>query len=346
MAGRNVKRLYDFEIDEISLVDRGANQHATVAIAKRDGDSDMTVFDSEGVEVFEDELQHGDIVYTEDGEALQFVEDDEDGTSAELDSDYDLEAMEQGYEPELIGKASTGPIGRGAGYYRNLLGAARREAGPTARRMARDLPGQARTAGMRGAMQSRAFIQDRPIAAVATGGATGGGLGYANGRRKRVAKSLGDDVLQTLSKALQEGDQSQAIETLVDYVEVIKAENEQTQQVLAQVLDQRDQAAYTELASGYGVPMDPAQLGSIMKRLGAVLPDAEFAALDRVLAGAGEIYSELGSAGSGYTSTVMDQIEAIAGQAVGKSDLSQEQAVVALFEANPAAYDEYVAETR
>jgi hypothetical protein len=62
MAGRTVKRLYDLEIDEISLVDRSANQHADVAIAKRD-EGTMTLMDVDGYEVAEDELQPGDVVY-------------------------------------------------------------------------------------------------------------------------------------------------------------------------------------------------------------------------------------------------------------------------------------------
>jgi hypothetical protein len=41
MTTRTVKRLYDLEIDEISLVDRPANQHGLVAIAKRPGRRDQ-----------------------------------------------------------------------------------------------------------------------------------------------------------------------------------------------------------------------------------------------------------------------------------------------------------------
>lgn len=319
MANRNVKRLHDLEIDEISLVDRGANQHATVAIAKRYEESNMAVFDSEGVEVYQHELEDGDVVYAEDGTELVFVVEDGDGTSADLDEGYEYEAAEQGYEPELVGKAASPAMGVGRLGRAYMKGAEKlRNASPAAR------------GGM------------------ILGGTAGaaGAAGYAGGRRGRVGKSLGDGVLETLSKALREGDRDEAVEGLLEYVEVVKRESDETRQALQAVLEAQQLGEYSELASQYGVPADPERLGRIMKSLGDVLHPDDFAEVDRVLSGAGEIYQELGTAGSGYTSDVMGQVEALAFQAVGKSDLSHEQAVVALFEANPAAYDEYVNETR
>jgi hypothetical protein len=50
----------------------------------------------------------------------------------------------------------------------------------------------------------------------------------------------------------------------------------------------------------------------------------------------------------GTESSIVNQIYALAGDAVSKSEagLTQEQAVTALFSANPTAYDEYEAEQR
>lgn len=71
---RKVRELRDLVIDEISLVDKGANQHATVTIAKRHGEEEemSTYYDEGGNVVDIDSLSHGDVVYDEAGDAYQF----------------------------------------------------------------------------------------------------------------------------------------------------------------------------------------------------------------------------------------------------------------------------------
>jgi hypothetical protein len=65
-----VKKLTDMEIDEISLVDRPANQHAKVLISKRDNYQEGTVpeiYNEEGLPLDEADLTDGDIVFDEEG---------------------------------------------------------------------------------------------------------------------------------------------------------------------------------------------------------------------------------------------------------------------------------------
>lgn len=87
---RKVRELQDLVIDEISLVDRGANQHATVTIAKRHGEEEEMdqYYDENGNLVDIDSLSHGDVVYDADQNAYQFEAD---------------EVEEDIYEPELAG---------------------------------------------------------------------------------------------------------------------------------------------------------------------------------------------------------------------------------------------------
>jgi hypothetical protein len=75
--GRQVREIKDLVIDEISLVDKGANQHATVTIAKRHGEEDKMdeFYDDEGYLIDTDSLSDGDIVYDGEGEAWVFEED-------------------------------------------------------------------------------------------------------------------------------------------------------------------------------------------------------------------------------------------------------------------------------
>lgn len=77
-----IKNVTDMEIDEISLVDRGANQHALVTIAKRadleeDHMPDIKLFDDKGTELPEDvELEEGQVVYDDEGNAYEFTLED------------------------------------------------------------------------------------------------------------------------------------------------------------------------------------------------------------------------------------------------------------------------------
>jgi hypothetical protein len=84
-------KLSDLEVDEISLVYKGANQHSRVAIAKSlDQEETVEIFDQDGNPVDPDTLEIGDVVFGADGQAYQFSDDD--------DEDEDREE-----QPELAG---------------------------------------------------------------------------------------------------------------------------------------------------------------------------------------------------------------------------------------------------
>jgi len=90
-----IKNVTDMEIDEISLVDRGANQHALVTIAKRASNEEdlmpeIDLFDEEGAPI-DGELEDGQIVYDDDGNAYRW------------EADEEVEAQEEELEP--VGKS-------------------------------------------------------------------------------------------------------------------------------------------------------------------------------------------------------------------------------------------------
>jgi len=99
-------KLSDLEIDEVSLVYKGANPHAKVTIAKSvDGEQEdeVEIFDNEGNPIDVDALEFGDVVFDEDGNPFQFVE----------------EEVEE-LEPEPVGKAFSAPrtreVSKSGGY--------------------------------------------------------------------------------------------------------------------------------------------------------------------------------------------------------------------------------------
>jgi hypothetical protein len=105
-------KLSDLNIDEVSLVRKGANQHARVAIAKSaGGEVDEEYFDQEGNAVDVEELEHGDIVFDSDGEAYQYDEPGDDDDEVE-------KALYVG------GREVTSRVGRAAG--KAYIGAGRK----------------------------------------------------------------------------------------------------------------------------------------------------------------------------------------------------------------------------
>lgn len=88
------------EFDEISLVDKGANQYARTVIAKRHGEEENEMdeyFDSAGNPVEVDSLEPGDVVYDANGEAF------------ELEVEGDEEVVEE-RELAEVGKRDTNPF--------------------------------------------------------------------------------------------------------------------------------------------------------------------------------------------------------------------------------------------
>lgn len=69
--------LTDMEIDEISTVDKAANQHSRFVIAKRAPEEEEMpqLYNQEGQPLNEQDLEFGDIVYDDQGQAYEYVED-------------------------------------------------------------------------------------------------------------------------------------------------------------------------------------------------------------------------------------------------------------------------------
>lgn len=367
---RTVKKLSNLEIDEVSLVDRPANQHGLVAITKAYQEDNMPgLFDAEGYEVEEADLQPGDFVYTQDGQEFQAVDADvvdEDGD--EDDGGYDA-ADELDYELASVGKAGgflmRGPLREGESRLARSAGMHAREAARGPRGAARDasrrvgdatsrLGQRARGQGTAAGMQYRAIPQGARRGAgytLASGGAAYGGAEIAGRRRGNTSKSLSDMVLQDLSKAFSEDDRDQVIAKAMAAVDDIADRNASLEDLVVEMYQNQQEGQFSSLAKGYGLPVDDEELGGLLYRASQSLDPHDLSRLDQLLSASGEIaksYGEqIGYDGYGEDS-VMGQVYAVAGDAVAKSDmgLSPEQAVTALFATNPAAYDEYEAEQR
>jgi hypothetical protein len=304
------------EFDEVSSVDRPANQHGLIAISKSlinqtiEEDSVSELYSESGDQVSEDLLEHGDVVFDNAGNEYVYVIEDE------LDDEDDVE------------KSWEEVIARGT-------------------KAANDVKARAKS----GYDATREMVKRNPrktaaVAAVAGGAGVAGGGAYMKGRDSNMEKSLGDAVLEQLSKAVSEADREEIIAKALDEVEVAKAQAMAAQEELAWLQDERITDAFISKAAEYNLPVSPEVFGPILKAAAVVLDDEQLEILDHVLAAAGEaLYDEIGFAG-GAANSIFDQVNGYAYDMVEKSagDFSLEQASTAMFAANPDAYDAYISE--
>lgn len=342
----HANRLFGLVIDEISGVDKDANGHAQVVIAKRDRGEDegpMAFFDIEtGQELTEDELENGDHVRDESG-AEYWILDDE--TMDTLDDDQltqmgiaipdDASSLEDEYDDsglQLVGKADGNAAITGG--LSTVYETGRRKG---TKRLGQGMTTMPRRAGR--------------VRNVNAGG------GHMVGKRNR-AGSMGDSIMETLSKALGEDERFEAVskafnalEARTRAAEVRAARSERLSKSLE---DQAILQQYVALADEYGLPVDSEEFGQVLMELGENpnISKRSLELLDNVFAAAadGLAYggmTEIGAAGGGRAqSSVMDMIEASAAEHVGKADVTMEQTTTALFDAHPELYDEYLRENQ
>lgn len=274
---RRVREIRDLIIDEVSLVDKGANQHASVTIAKSyDGEEEegMEIFDEQGNPLDADALEDGAIVYGEDGQAYLYTAEDDD----ELDGEY--EEYEDDDEDDYENQVDFAPVGK-------------------------------------------AF------------------------RREPVRKSAtsADILREELSKALTDADRDEVIAKALGALDDYANQALQAEEIAKAERGMRLDREYTEIAKSYNLPVKAEVLGPVMKRLAENMSEADCVVIAKCFEAAGEaIYEETGVRGGGDNVDIFSQAEAVVDNLVSKRGGSREQALTELFEANPEAYDEYLAE--
>lgn len=320
---RNIKKLFDIEIDEVSVVDRPANQHGLIAFAKNDtgvneeesmADEAVEVYDADGVAVDTDALENGDVVFDNEGNEYVFVEDENE----------DFEDDAEDAKDDDVEKAMT-PFARNAF---------------KAKFAAQDKMGMLK--------QSKAgeWAKKNPGKALAGAGAGIGAGGYMAGSvGKQDKMSLGDSILEELSKAVTEYDREAIIAKAMDEVEIAKAQAVEALEYAAAIEDARVTDAFISKAAEYNLPVSAEVFGPILKSIAEALTEEELDLLDELFSSIGDsLYNEIGYVGESSNNSVLDTVNGLASEFVGKSDTTYEQAFTAMFEANPSAYDAYLAE--
>lgn len=336
-----VSKLVDLDIDEVSVVDRGANQHSLIAFSKSlaygvpDAEDGMsaTFTDENGFEVAEEDLQVGDVVVDDDGNEYEIVDADD------IDDDE-------------VGKSMKTRVANHA-FYRgqDAMGRAKMVGGRLRNRYTR---AGTKTVtgpyGAQGSIPSGRVANWRNIgtdAGIAGGvGAAGGGAAYALTRDKDTyGKSLGEEILGEFSKAVNDRDRELVIAKMADEVDRANALADEALGWAAAEHDARMTEAFISKAAEYNLPVDAEVLGPILKSMAETLSEEELDVLDALFYAIGDaLYDEVGYVGESSNSSVLDHVNAFADEFVAKADVSHAQAMTAMFETNPAAYDAYIAE--
>lgn len=161
-----------------------------------------------------------------------------------------------------------------------------------------------------------------------------------------VGKSLSDSILEEFSKAVTEKDREAVIAKAMSEVSKAQAIAEQAMAYAEAEHDARMTEAFISKAAEYNLPVTPEVFGPILKSLAETLDENQLEVLDSIFNSVGDaLYNEIGYVGESSNSSVLDQVNALASEFVGKSDASHAQALTAMFEANPSAYDAYISET-
>lgn len=321
----SIKVLKDMEIDEISLVDRPANSHAKVIISKRDAEEDMSVdyvYTEEGEVVDIDDLQPGEIVYGEDGDAFLVVDDSEDEIESEAD-----ETEEVGKKAEFVRGVKAGF----GGWTEPGASKAGEKLGRGASKVA------ARYTDEAGKMKKKKFARDAGIGAGALGVAGAGG--YA------VKKSFSQELREEISKAVTEEQRDEVIAKAFEQMEEMAEYVAETEEIAKSERELRLIGEYEEVAKSYGLPVDDSELAVVLYTIAETLPYEHQEIIHKALSAAGEaVFMEYGTEGYGTNSDVLSAVDSFIDDNVSKSDISKAEAVAAVFEANPEAYEAYLAE--
>lgn len=333
---RVVKEISDMEIDEISLVDRPANQHAKVVITKNFSEEEAMpdIYDEDGDILDFDEVTEGDVVFDETGEAFVVV-----------DEEFEYED-----EMESIGKAKFGPleglstgaaqiVGRGTQKAQGL--GAKAKGFYTKKKVEMDDLGISPKEVTR--------LRGGRVAATAGGGAAlagaGGGGAYAYNKRGKsgVKKSFADELREELSKSLTTIERDEVIAKALSQVDEMSESLAEAEEIAKSERDLRLLREYTEVAKSYNVPVDADELAPVLMAIAEHLPYEYGEVIHKALGSAGDmIFAEIGYQGQADNNDVLSQVDAYIEQNVSKSDISKAEAVEAVFADNPDAYDEYL----
>jgi hypothetical protein len=391
---KKVNKLSDLSIDEVSLVDRGANQHAEIVLSKR--------FEVE-------ELEDENVEKANPDQASVYVEGDDEDDDEELDEEP---SVEKGYFSRLVDKMFTnnesatanndtgrlppmsdvekfgqdprlqqqaqfgaqqpppqppppgppgpvGPVGPAPG----PQGAMPPPEQPQA------FPAQDPNAPQPGQMQAGPPLPDEVVQYIqqleqALADAQGTDQPSDDQENEDMSnnpfgKSLDDldqdevSFLAELSKNLEDEDTREAVTKAMEAVSKANERAEAAESIAKAERDHRLNAEYVAKARSYvNLPVKAEEFGPVLKALHEALDEDQLGVITKALSAANEsvanlgAFTEIGKRGGGSYETI-SKADVAANELVKNSggEVSKEQALERVFDADPSLYDEYLQES-
>lgn len=171
-----------------------------------------------------------------------------------------------------------------------------------------------------------------------------------------VTKSLGDEVREALSKAVDDADRDEVIAKALEYVDQADERAAHAEEIAKSERDLRLDREYIAKAAEFNVPVPPERLGPVLKRMAESMSYDDCVVIRDCLTTSGEIFKELGVPGA-VENDPWTEIEAMAeaddaadariakrngARPAGREDVSKAERVSTYFESRPDLYDEYL----
>ena len=294
-----IKTLRDMEIDEISLVDRPANAHAKVVIAKRATQEETVpedVFNEDGEVIDVSELSEGDVVFDEEGNPFLIVEDDE--PEGEFQTEQESELEDAG-------------VSKGVGSVVNALKTGFKSPKATLPFKPKGAEGIASSVGQHIGRNKLAY-------GAGTAAVTGAGGAYAL-KKNDDGKTFAEELREELSKSLTDIERDEVISKAFAQVEEMQESLAQAEEIAKSERDLRLVREYEEVAKSYNLPIPSDELAPVLMAIAEELPYEYGEVIHKALSAAGEIiFEEYGTEGAGSNNDVLTAVDAYIDENVSK----------------------------
>lgn len=339
---KKVNELSDLTIDEVSFVDKGANQHAKVLIHKRNdvgkGDPDpSSVSTGSEDDLYEEEQEEDDDV--DKGFFSRLVSKMRGSESSTTNHNHanmgSVELSKEGQQmPQLQGQ----PVPHGDEIPPEMMMSPE---GMIPDEEQLELPPEIPE-------EVIDYIQELETALAQYEGEEPTGEENAD---MEFGKHDNDDIgfLQELAKNLEAEDQRHAVNKAMDLVSKANDRAKAAEEIAKAERDFRVVQEYVAKARAFtSLPVSPEEFGPVLKRMSESLSESDYGAVVKALSAANEtlassgFFSEIGKRGSGSYEAV-SKVDAAAFE-IRKShpELTLEQARERAMETNPSLYDEYL----
>lgn len=355
---KRVNKLSDLSIDEVSLVDRGANQHASVVLSKRDEDEEededieKSDPDPSTLHVEDDEEEDEEVAETSKGfftrliEKVLSEESTTPGTDAGNIADMDdvtkagFPGQQLPYQQQQMGQPAPGPqnaMPPGAQAFPSGQPGMQQPQQPMPQQgmgpqMPQQQPGQMQ-AGPPLPDEVIQYIQQLEEALAQAQGSDNQPSGHQEDKnvdpfRKNMDDLSDDEVtfLQELSKNLEDEDTREAVSKAMEIVNKANERATEAEEIAKFERDFRlNQEFIAKARALVNLPVSADEFGPILKKLDDVLEEEEYSTLFKALSAANEtvanagVFGEIGKQGGGLHYETVSKADAKAKELIEKS---------------------------